>query len=220
MLTAREAAFVLSACSRPESETPRHHLAHPFVAKVEGALWVVATDGHRLHAVQLPSGIVVKTGWIVMDRFGQVHEFEKEGKPPEVNKGNGPNGAWAGGGKLVEVDTARIEAVSGIATAPHVLCVALDESCNPMVRTNWDPADGKLVRLNPRFVAAAIALAIPEPKPDPGSYDWLMGEFEGGNEDDGDDYIHVARWGVTDTVVFQHRSDDPRWRAVVMPVRL
>lgn len=185
-----EAKFINAALCRDEV---REHLSHPHVSEVGGVLWVVSTDGHRMHGVRAPNGC--KVGYVALSKDGSIHAIEVASKfvpaqavwCPEYDKSS------------LNVDVERLQALSSRHEKMHAAFGHGDECSIPRALYYGDPVGADQTVIWGGYLGDAL-LAVPGGKHAPG-------------------FVRVARKGAHDPVIIFENHPQPSWRAVVMPVR-
>lgn len=176
----------------------RERITYPFVVAVDNARWIVATDGHRLHAVRCAEANDFPVGsYVLVSRMGDVAPLARTTTPPPVK-----DGAWCSGRRTVPVETYRLKWVASIRSdippgrgGGPALAFGEDVR-DPYLWFAWQTAAAGSVGVNPRYVDEALALAI------------------------GSDGVLIGRGGPEDAVTIEAMATKPSWRAVIMPVRL
>ena len=170
----------------------RAALTSPHVTAIDGTKWLCATDGHRLHMVRVEDAA---EGYVVVAKDGTVGAAALEMKYPDV-------------AQVIPTDLAHQGEVE-----TDVL-VAISAGKSDLVRVAFDPAQASFpkpqvtryavpkgaVAVNTRYSADACIIAT--------------------DRKQGTATVRVRFGGPLTPVVYEDPTDAPRWRAVIMPVRL
>lgn len=192
-LTKEHARFILAAVCRDPFRLP---LVAPHVSEIGGALWVCATDGHRLHAVRAPEGS--QPGYVHLTKDGAIAPLAKtDAKFPSVED------VWQAGQErsAVQLDVERAQAVSSTKHEKMRVKIGVgDEARDPRPHFEGDPTPNSCVIIFARYFAESL-LAVPGGKKAPA-------------------FVKLARGrDGLDPIVITEDRDAPTWRAVVMPLR-
>jgi hypothetical protein len=191
-VTREERAFIYAAVSKDPLNT---RLTYPFVQKVAGDIWLVATDGHRMHAVRAPEDVeeghvsVVADGYVCMMPRKRFH-----------NMSTVPvNNVWTIPGKhTAKTSSDRLWAVSAGAALVEF---NPERASLPMFHYDGDQTNADSVYVSGAYIRDALRGMVQK-----------RGRFH-------DMEVRVRFDGSLEPVVLEENAEMPMWRAVVMPMR-
>lgn len=204
-LTTSERRFLLSATTKDETRPLLHR---PFVDEALGNRYLVATNGHRVHALALEAEELKdwKPGTIVdIAKTGEVERFETKLKPPQTGY------VWP---KPREAATIDVELFRAVASAKHAKCQLVFELGVPTPVPVLYVAHGayahigagNAIGLNTGYVTDALALAGK-----------VVDDKHGKGEIRPEALIEASD---AHSVVLIRPLGDGRWRSLIMPLRI